>query len=168
MAQTNPPPQVDVHAAPDARTPEAVVGGLVAGVDGSRDALQVLAWALAEAAAHQEVLHVVRAWTVIEAIPRAEVPFGIAPTVQECRRAIEQEVGHVIADARRSSACPDVEVVVHAVLGAPAPSLVAVARRARLLVVGHRGRGVLPLMLGSVTEHVLANARCPVAVVPLR
>ncbi len=50
--------------------------------------------------------------------------------------------------------------------GKPAAALLREARRAELLVVGaHSSHGISGLLLGSVTEHVVAHASCPVAVV---
>jgi nucleotide-binding universal stress UspA family protein len=44
--------------------------------------------------------------------------------------------------------------------------LLSVAERGELLVVGHRGRGAFAGMtLGSVSEHCVHHAPCPVVVV---
>jgi nucleotide-binding universal stress UspA family protein len=50
---------------------------------------------------------------------------------------------------------------------AAAPTLVAAALTAELVVIGHRRRGGALGHLSSVTTAVLHGASCPVAVVPL-
>lgn len=60
---------------------------------------------------------------------------------------------------------PDVPVSFVAGAGRPAEVLLAEARGAVLLVVGSRGSGGFTgLVMGSVTQKVLAHAECPVAV----
>ncbi|WP_370545048.1 universal stress protein [Herbiconiux sp. VKM Ac-1786] len=61
------------------------------------------------------------------------------------------------------------EIEYRAVLGQPAETLLGIARKARMLVVGSRGRGgFTALMLGSVSEQCVHLATCPVLVVPSR
>src|SRR6185503_19830498 len=61
---------------------------------------------------------------------------------------------------------PDVEVRRHLVRGHPVRTLVEEARGAEMLVVGSRGRGGFSgLLLGSVSNGVLREATCPVAVI---
>jgi nucleotide-binding universal stress UspA family protein len=142
-----------------------IEGGVVAGWDGTGTGRAVLDWAATEAAAHGEPLHVVRAWRVTEAVPDVGAPFGIVPSLAECRA--------VIADAARAAADAavvraggrEVTVHVHAVYAQPDVALEAASQRARIVVIGHRGRGVLHLVLGSVTEHLLGHTACPVAVI---
>jgi nucleotide-binding universal stress UspA family protein len=53
-----------------------------------------------------------------------------------------------------------------AVMGHPAKVLLDAAADAALLVVGSRGRGGFTgMLLGSVSQHVIARAACPVVVV---
>jgi nucleotide-binding universal stress UspA family protein len=50
--------------------------------------------------------------------------------------------------------------------GHPAPVLLELAKDADLLVVGSRGHGQFTgMLIGSVSEHVVSHASCPVVVV---
>ena len=52
------------------------------------------------------------------------------------------------------------------VQGYPARALLDAVTEADLLVVGSRGRGgMVGMLLGSVSQHAVTNARCPVVVV---
>jgi Universal stress protein family len=58
-------------------------------------------------------------------------------------------------------------VTVSVVEGIPAIELQRAVVDSDLLVVGSRGHGkVVGLLLGSVSQHVVSRARCPVVVVP--
>lgn len=60
---------------------------------------------------------------------------------------------------------PDVKVSFVAGTGRPAEVLISEGRGAQLLVVGSRGRGGFKgLVMGSVSQKVVAHASCPVAV----
>jgi nucleotide-binding universal stress UspA family protein len=50
--------------------------------------------------------------------------------------------------------------------GHPAIALVAASERAQLLVVGSRGHGAFAgMLLGSVSQHCVQHAHCPVVVI---
>jgi hypothetical protein len=69
--------------------------------------------------------------------------------------------------ARTFAEATGATVVPHLVAGEPADALVDVATQeaADLMIVGSHGRrGLQRLMLGSVAEHVVRNAPCPVLV----
>jgi nucleotide-binding universal stress UspA family protein len=60
----------------------------------------------------------------------------------------------------------DVPVSTHVGAGGPASVLVETGRGAELLVIGSRGLGGFRgLLLGSVTQQVIAHAPCPVVVI---
>ena len=61
---------------------------------------------------------------------------------------------------------PPVLVRAHVKQGRPAKVLIEESATADLLVVGKRGHGgFVGLVLGSVSQHVAAYAKCPVTVV---
>lgn len=62
---------------------------------------------------------------------------------------------------------PPVRVITRAVHGNAAWVLLQAATGAQLLAVGRRGHGAFPgMLLGSVSEHCVQHATCPVVVAP--
>ena len=58
-------------------------------------------------------------------------------------------------------------VEARAVSDAPAPAILEAGADASLIVIGSRGRGGFRgLLLGSVGQHVLNHATCPVVLIP--
>lgn len=89
------------------------------------------------------------------------LPF---PSDFDPRREAQDMVRRAVAPL--AAAHPGVPVETMVVEGHPAPALVAASGQADLLVVGSRGHGGLAgLLLGSVSEHCVTNAHCPVMVV---
>jgi nucleotide-binding universal stress UspA family protein len=134
-------------------------GGVVVGVDGSPSSVQALRWALGQARLTGAAVRAVTTWDFPAsygwAVSVDDVDWeGAARTVLE--RAVKEAAG---ADAT----VPVEQVVVR---GHPAQVLVEVAAGADLLVVGSRGHGGFAgLLLGSVSQHVVAHASSPVVVV---
>ena len=131
-------------------------GKIVIGVDGSASSQQALRWAARQARLTGDELHAVSVWDyptgalVLEDIDW----FGIT--------------SKTLDDAVTASLHPDeADRVQRSVLrGYPARVLLDAAAEADLLVVGSRGRGgMVGMLLGSVSQHVVTNARCPVVVV---
>jgi len=61
---------------------------------------------------------------------------------------------------------PTISVSMVVVEGHPAPVLIDQSQDADLLVVGSRGHGEFTgMLLGSVSEHCVSHAACPVVVV---
>jgi nucleotide-binding universal stress UspA family protein len=131
-------------------------GKIVVGVDGSASSQQALRWAARQARLTREKVHAVAVWDyptgalVLEDIDW----FGIT--------------SKTLDDAVTASLHPDdADRVQRSVLrGYPARVLLDAAADADLLVVGSRGRGgMVGMLLGSVSQHVVTHARCPVVVV---
>jgi nucleotide-binding universal stress UspA family protein len=137
-------------------------GPIVVGVDGSSPSLTALEWAAEQASTKNLDLHVVVGWhlPLMLGMP-LPLPTGFDPL--EPARDIIDEVERTIA-----ARYPDVVVKTHMEEGPAARSLVRAAHAlgASLLVVGARGHGeVAGLLMGSVSEHVVTHAKCPVVVV---
>ncbi|NUU17573.1 universal stress protein [Cellulomonas humilata] len=133
---------------------------IVVGYDGSAHAADALTWAAAEAGrAHLplQVVHVQR--TIVDRFVVSDRPQDMEPQVSN----------EVLADAveRAHAVDPDIEVSTRlAAHESVASVLTEASARARLLVVGSRGRGGLEgALLGSVSLTVATHAHCPVVVV---
>ncbi|MGK5682141.1 universal stress protein [Actinoplanes sp. URMC 104] len=136
---------------------------IVVGVDGSPSSRKALNWAAAEAADHGSELLVLNVWehTLLPpagsvSVSERMVPEPSQATTEELLQVIKEELGEE----------PPVPVKAHVRQGRPAKVLIDESSSADLLVVGHRGHGGFAgLVLGSVSQHVAAYAKCPVTVV---
>jgi nucleotide-binding universal stress UspA family protein len=136
---------------------------ILVGVDGSPGSRVALTWAAAEAADHVADLVVLEVWEHAlpapmgsGAVPQGEVPDPSQGAAENLLTVIKEELGE------------DPPVLVHPRVkqGNPAEVLIEESADADLLVVGTRGRGGFTgLVLGSVSQHVAAYAKCPVTVV---
>lgn len=136
---------------------------VVVGVDGSPPSHKALAWAAAEAADHRADLVVVNAWEHTLPPPTGSVSVSERYVPDPSQRTPEdflQEITKVLGED------PPVLVQPRVKQGAAAKVLIEESADADLLVVGTRGHGGFKgLVLGSVSQHVAAYARCPVTVV---
>jgi nucleotide-binding universal stress UspA family protein len=136
---------------------------IVVGVDGSPGSRTALTWAAAEAAEHGAGLVVVNVWehTLLPpagsvSVSERYVPDPSQRTAEELLQVIKEELGEE----------PPVVVQPRVKQGRPAKVLIEESVDADLLVVGKRGHGgFAELVLGSVSQHVVAYAKCSVAVV---
>jgi nucleotide-binding universal stress UspA family protein len=127
------------------------MGTIIVGLDGSPGSDLALLWA----AQHAER----RGWS-LEAIG-AQLERPVDP--QRAWRRLDRQVRETLGPARAAA------VHVHVVAGRPAAALIEASEAADLLVVGARGLGtVRGVLLGSVSQHCLRHASCPVAVIPSR
>ena len=124
---------------------------------------KALAWAAAEAADHRADLVVVNVWEHTLLPPAGSVSVSERYVPDPSQRTAEdllQEITKVLGED------PPVLVQPRVKQGAAAKVLIEESADADLLVVGTRGHGGFKgLVLGSVSQHVAAYARCPVTVV---
>jgi nucleotide-binding universal stress UspA family protein len=147
-----------------------MAGSIVVGVDGSAPSLAALRWALDEARLRDARLVAVHAW--IAPAPVAVPGPGLAPIpdvdlpgqVEALRGAAEAELDAALAEVFPEGVPDELE---RKLVEDDAPeALERESRSADLVVVGSRGRGGLAAaLLGSVSEHVVRHAACPVVVV---
>jgi nucleotide-binding universal stress UspA family protein len=139
---------------------DSAPGTVVCGVDGSAPSKLALRWALRQAQMTGARLRVVACWEY-------PVTYGWAPPYPEGfdpEEDVRKTLDEIVDDAVPADAGVEVERVV--IEGHPAPTLIEQSKDADLLVVGTRGHGgFVGLLVGSVGEHCVTHAACPVVVV---
>jgi nucleotide-binding universal stress UspA family protein len=131
---------------------------IVVGVDGSECAERALQFAAHEASRWGALLHVVSAYEIPPNAGWVTVP--LEPFAEAARASVDSAV------ARVHELEPAVVTKGEPAHGFAGNVLVAASQGASLLVVGTRGRGeVRSLVLGSVSEHCVHHALCPVTIV---
>jgi len=134
---------------------------IVVGVDGSDSSRAALAWAARQAALTGATVDAVIAWQVPAAYGYG---FTMAPAIPDLGKVAGQVVEEAVKEA--AGLVPDVEVRPVIVQDNPAQALLDEAKGADLLVVGSRGHGgFAEALLGSVGQHCVHHAMCPVVVV---
>jgi nucleotide-binding universal stress UspA family protein len=140
--------------------------GITVGVDGSGRSQRALDWAIKEAGIRQAPLTVLAVhevagnhWTGHPLISPVDQPE------KEKTRLAAQEATQKAVEAAGEPG--PTSVTVRAVSGLAAQELIKASGDSDLVVVGSRGGGgFAELMLGSVSNQVVAHASCPVAVIP--
>ncbi|MEE3851367.1 universal stress protein [Gordonia sp. LSe1-13] len=131
---------------------------VVVAVDGSENALVATRWAAGAAKRENLPLTVVCAF---ENPPIVPTQGFLDNWRAESQQAVD-DAAQVAAEV-----APGVKVTAQVVESRPSLLLQELSSRAKMLVVGSRGRGgVAGLLLGSVSTYISAHADCPVVVVP--
>ncbi len=139
--------------------PERERGRIVVGVDGSPSSVAALTWAVRQAGLTGCVVDAIHAW-------QYPVSYGWAYSEPEPQLSVlaSESLEKAIAQARQAD--ESVEIRAHVVEQSPAQALLAASEGAELLVVGSRGHGGFTgMMLGSVSQHCVHHAPCPVLVI---
>jgi nucleotide-binding universal stress UspA family protein len=136
-------------------------GRIVVGVDGSDSSKDALLWAKTQADLTGSELVAVTAWSYpTAAYPTLAgyVPMGDSIDLErESRQALETVVKETLGE---------VPVSLLVIEGHPANAILDAAHDATLIVVGCRGHGgFVGSLVGSVSQHLVAHASCPVVVV---
>jgi len=133
---------------------------ILVGVDGSDRSVEALEWAARYAEITGSTLRAVMSWEWPTSYGWGlVVPSDYDPAV-DATKLLDQLLAPVRA------AHPAIEIEEGVVEGHPAPVLVNESADADLLVVGSRGHGeFVGMLIGSVSEHCVSNAHCPVVVV---
>ncbi|MFG2041628.1 universal stress protein [Dactylosporangium sp. NPDC048998] len=153
---------VSQQVATHARGPMAVVRGratatdgpVVVGVDGSPSTDAALTLAFEAAAARGTELIAIRAFA-----PPSPVVVPLSAVEAAEREALESSLGGW------RERYPDVKLETLLARGRPARVLVEASHTAQLVVVGSRGHGGFAgLLLGSVGQHLMHHAECPILI----
>ena len=137
---------------------------ILVGVDGSPASRTALEWAGDEAVHHGSELAVLTAWLPIP--PPLAGTSSTLPThgVTDARETAKEQLMEAIRDVLGED--PPVLVQPQINEGHAAKLLIDLSEDADLLVVGSRGHGGFAgMLLGSVSQHVAAHAKCTVVVV---
>lgn len=127
---------------------------IVVGVDGSASSKAALAWAVSEAGLTGSVVEAVTAYHCFP-MPIHDIDY-------------KRLAQHILDGAIRDVARPGqpIQVIGRIVEGDAATALLDIAAKADLLVIGSRGRDEFTeAMLGSVAQHCIHLATCPVVVI---
>lgn len=138
-----------------------VGGRIVVGVDGSDGSKDALRWAARQAEMTGARLEVVATWAMPPMAYGWDMPAPVDVDFADGPR-------QVLADTLREVVSESSKVTISTVVvqGPPAPTLLDAAAGADLLVVGSRGHGEFSgMLLGSVSQHCVTHAGCPVVVV---
>jgi nucleotide-binding universal stress UspA family protein len=136
---------------------------VLVGVDGSEGSKKALTWAAAEAADHGAELVVLNVWEHTLPPPAGSVSVSEHYVPESSQRTTEELLQEITEELGES---PPIPVQPRVKQGNAARVLIEESADADLLVVGTRGRGGFRgLVLGSVSQHVAAYAKCPVTVV---
>jgi nucleotide-binding universal stress UspA family protein len=137
---------------------------IVAAVDGSPSSMSALRWAIRQAGLTGAAVDAVIAWHY----PPAAGGYGWASTGTEEGFNFQKNAEVTLAGAINSTPEPGNGVPVRArvVEGNAAQVLLDASDGADLLVVGSRGHGgFTEALLGSVSQHCVHHAHCPVVVI---
>ncbi|MDQ1294345.1 MAG: hypothetical protein QG608_2228 [Actinomycetota bacterium] len=137
---------------------------IVVGVDGSLHSEAALRWALNQARLTDAHIEALCAW-------QYPMAFGFTHAYIPDQGGILSELSQETLDKTIAAATDDEEppadLVRVVVQGNAAEMLLQAAQDADLLVLGSHGHGTLAgMLLGSVTQHCVHHARCPVVVIP--
>lgn len=131
---------------------------VVVGIDGAESSKQALRWAVRQAKLTGAELVAVTAWHLPEMYGYVSRDYDV-----DAANLLDRVLTEVL------DPLPAVQVTPRVVEGRAASVLIEASKEAELLVLGTRGHGGFEgMLLGSVSQHCVHHAACPVVVVPQR
>lgn len=143
----------------------AEIKNIVVGVDGSKSSREALRWAYDEAAHHGATITAVATWHP-PTLPTTPPPAASAPEgyASQPEKDAHELLAESISDLKDQQ--PTVDVTSSVEEGHPAKVLIERSKKADLLVLGSHGHGGFRgMLLGSVSQHVVGHADCPVVII---
>jgi nucleotide-binding universal stress UspA family protein len=132
-------------------------GPVVVGVDGSEESRLALRWAFEYGQMSGAPVEAVIAW-------RIPPSYGWAASYEDVD--LEKQAQETLENTIRDVLGDNAPVTQRLEEGHPALAMVAASERAQLLVIGSRGHGAFAgMLLGSVSQHCVHHAHCPVVVI---
>jgi nucleotide-binding universal stress UspA family protein len=142
------------------------MSGITVGIDGSSHSARALEWALNEAATRHARLTVL----TVHSVPMSGWtgnPLVLPRDTDDQEKARQGAEEMTLKAIAQLGEAQPASVTVRAVTGYPAEELIKASHDADLLVVGSHGAGgFAKLIMGSVSNHVVHHAHCPVVVIP--
>jgi nucleotide-binding universal stress UspA family protein len=136
---------------------------IVAGIDGSAEALRAVEWAAREAALRGAPLRIV---SVAEMPPRMTPRQATDIETVATHLSNERDQALAAAASTAAAAAPDLLIDTDPLDGPPAQAVTSSGSGALMLVVGSKGSSAFAAMtLGSVSRYAAVHASCPVVVV---
>lgn len=137
---------------------------IVVGVDGSPESRRALRWACEEARLRDQEVVAAAVWNVFPVTVEPLAGLGPWEVGDEPESVTRKTLHETVTDVGVDF--PTVRITEKVVAGHPAEQLSELAATASMLVVGARGHGgLLGMLLGSTSRHVLAHCPCTVVVV---
>lgn len=133
---------------------------IVVGVDGSPDSVLALRWASEYAQRFDAPLWALTAW-------QAPIVYGPASFSAQDYAGFKDRAHTRLVETMREALGEDAQITGKVERGHPSDMLVQASKDAQLIVVGSRGLSSFGgMLLGSVSQHCVTHAYCPVIVVP--
>jgi nucleotide-binding universal stress UspA family protein len=140
---------------------------IVVGVDGSENAKTALHWAIGQARRTDATIEAVTAW---QDPAMSGFSYGWSPMLfdgDSIATLTEKTLDETVAEVTGQDNDRPVPINTRVVQGHPVEVLLKAATGAQLLVLGTRGHGTFTgILLGSVSQHCVQHAPCPVVIVP--
>jgi len=135
---------------------------IVVGVDASPSSVHALRWACHHHRDGDEIVAVLTwEYPTLSLLPP---PPGTASRPGGSQSDVANEtLRRAVADATANYNVLITKVTIH---GSAAHSVLEAAKDADLIVLGTRGAGLIKVLLGSVSRHILHQAKIPVVIVP--
>ena len=139
---------------------------IIVGVDGSQGSKTALKWAMQQAVLTGATVEAIATWQDPAQYGTAYGWTSAAFEGDTYATAMAKSLDDTIAEVTAQLPHP-VTVLPQVIQGHAVEALLHAAADAELLVVGSRGHGTFAgIVLGSVSQHCVQHAPCPVVVVP--